>query len=794
MAGREYLDFELAIEEGGEDTYRVRVLDSPAGEARATFNFPLSPVELENFILRLSRGGPTRRRLESSQRADARALGAKLFDAVFAEDVGVCFRRSVDEAERHGKGLRLRLRLTDAPGLAGVPWEYLYSSSNDRFLALSSWTPLVRYLDLPRRVAPLKVEPPLRILVMIASPADHPQLDVESEWARLNEGLADLMGTGAVELHRLKAPTLTGLQRELLLRQYHAFHFIGHGGFDEPTGDGVLMMEGTGGRARIVPGRDLGTILHDHRSMRLAVLNACEGGRTSAADPFSGTAQSLVRAGIPAVVAMQFEISDVAAVAFAHAFYAAIALGLPVDASVTEARKAVFSEGHDPEWGTPVVYMRSPDGQIFDIPAPADRPAAALPGAPDVPVSTVSPDSPAPVLSDPASPAVLAVELAAERDEERSGMEDGVGALHAQADERVDGRSDAGTPADREPGTGTDNAPRVVGGRSQSQPSARVAGGLPMGVEPSPPAPPMATPVFPDDEQLAEGALVAEDDHIDLLPHRERTWRGWFRRPSRRLAAVGVGVIGILISVTVIAALMEGQGFDEYPGSWEDHGPIVRAEPLSDFVADGYLGEWSDFSRHKLTPYTVYVSPRADRDGDESVESKWWLGWDWDYLYVAVWVEDDYHHQPSTGNQIYRGDAVNINIGRETGNTDHPGGDDFQIVLSPGDFQSNPPAHIIFRGNGRHFEENYRDPDVEVGARKTDWGYAIEAAIPWHAFALDGPPAADDEVPVRIMLSVFDNDGETEGDTGLIAQTVIKAHVDGGFQVPGEWGYLVIED
>ena len=61
MAGREYLDFELAIEEGGEDTYRVRVLDSPAGEARATFNFPLSPVELENFILRLSRGGPTRR-------------------------------------------------------------------------------------------------------------------------------------------------------------------------------------------------------------------------------------------------------------------------------------------------------------------------------------------------------------------------------------------------------------------------------------------------------------------------------------------------------------------------------------------------------------------------------------------------------------------------------------------------------------------------------------------------------------------------------------------------------------
>ncbi|MCP4306519.1 MAG: hypothetical protein GY926_10515 [bacterium] len=45
-------------------------------------------------------------------------------------------------------------------------------------------------------------------------------------------------------------------------------------------------------------------ILHEHRSLRLEILNACEGARSSRTDPFSGTGKSLVQQGIPAVVAM----------------------------------------------------------------------------------------------------------------------------------------------------------------------------------------------------------------------------------------------------------------------------------------------------------------------------------------------------------------------------------------------------------------------------------------------------------------------------------------------------------
>ena len=122
--------------------------------------------------------------------------------------------------------------------------------------------------------------------------------------------------------------------------------------------DGVLLFEDEQGRGRRVSGVQLGTILADEVSLRLAVLNSCEGGRSSFQDPFSGVATSLIEREIPAVIGMQFEITDRAAIVFAGEFYAALADGLPVDSSVAEARKAIYADENDIEWGTPVLFMR----------------------------------------------------------------------------------------------------------------------------------------------------------------------------------------------------------------------------------------------------------------------------------------------------------------------------------------------------------------------------------------------------------------------------------------------------
>ncbi len=386
MAEIAYLDFDLLIERTTAG-YRARVLRSPVGETTGEFQAPLSNLELENFLLRMGRPRRRVRRLESAETQATKTVGGQLFNAIFAGTVGSCFHDSLQAARGQGLGLRIRLRLTDAPELVDLPWEYLYQPALNRFLALSKETPVVRFLETPERPRALAVTPPLKVLVMIASPSDHEPLDVGAEWARLRSALTDLEQRGLVTLEALEDASLPALQRRLRRGEYHIFHFIGHGGFDEAAQDGVLLLEDPTGRGRPVSGQNLGTLLNDHRSLRLAILNACEGARSSRSDPFAGTAQSLLQQGLPAVIAMQFEITDDAAVTFAHEFYAAIADGYPADAALAEARRAIFAAGNELEWGTPVLYMRSADGKIFDLadrsgPSPEPTPVAPVTNTP----------------------------------------------------------------------------------------------------------------------------------------------------------------------------------------------------------------------------------------------------------------------------------------------------------------------------------------------------------------------------------------------------------------------------
>jgi YVTN family beta-propeller protein len=380
MTERTYLDFDVLVEPASATSYRARVLHSPVGETRPVpVTIPFSDLELENFLLRIGR--PRRYLVRSEDEPEATAVrdfGARLFDAVFHDQVHSALAASLDQAEGRDAGLRVRLRLTDSPELADLPWEYLYDTDARRFLALSEWTPLVRYLDLPGRIRPLPVHPPLRILVVVASPTDLPPLDVDAEWARLQDALRDLQHDGRVRLERSPNGTMTELQRQLRRGEHHVFHYIGHGRYSSELGDGQLAMEGPTGRAQPISGSDLGALLHDHRTLRLALLNSCEGARGGRTDPYSGTAQSLIYQGIPAVVAMQFEITDRAAIVFTRGFYEAVADGYPLDAAMAEARKAIRLQPNQVEWGTPVLYLRAPDGRIFDV-APSSQTAAGAP-------------------------------------------------------------------------------------------------------------------------------------------------------------------------------------------------------------------------------------------------------------------------------------------------------------------------------------------------------------------------------------------------------------------------------
>jgi len=372
MPTQTYENFDLLIERTANG-YRARASSSVAGQATVDWTLPFSAAEQAAIVAAnwSTRAGRHFAAIGANQPSapplDARTFGDRLFAAVFQNDVRTCLTNSLVITGQNNRGLRIRLRLNDAPELAALPWEYLRGPAPYDFFALSAQTPLVRYLDLLQGEPLLQASVPLRILVVLSDPKDVAKLDVESEWERLQTALADLQTRGIIALERLAGATLDSLQRRLRQTDapVHILHFIGHGDYDEKQRTGGLLWEDAAHYSRFVSADILATLLYDHPSLRLAFLNACEGARSGPADLFAGVAQTLVQKRLPAVIAMQYSITDPAAIHVAHEFYQAIAAGYPVDAALAEARKALYREGNQLEWGTPVLFMRAADGVLW---------------------------------------------------------------------------------------------------------------------------------------------------------------------------------------------------------------------------------------------------------------------------------------------------------------------------------------------------------------------------------------------------------------------------------------------
>lgn len=358
----DYKDFVLQLDRAAaQPGFVTRVLQSPAGEAEAPFvNPPLTETSLEE-------------------------LGDQLFQALFRGPVRSCWMRSFSEATRHsGGGLRLKLQLNLADpfvaGLAELPWELLFSPEHGGFLGLQRRTPILRHMRLPlpgSRPLPAR---PIRVLTVLSQPAAMDSLSLDEEAGRIAAALRDVPG---VEVHPLQNPTVEALREELLRQDFHVLHFMGHGGFDEHSGQGALCFAGAGGASVRVSGSLLATHLAGMDSLRLVFVNACDTARSNTAAPFAGVATALLRAGLPAVIAMQRPISDDAALEFSRTVYRRLAAGDPVDTAVTEGRLAIFRDnGSLQEWGTPVLFSRAEDGRIFDPtvssePVPVSLPATA---------------------------------------------------------------------------------------------------------------------------------------------------------------------------------------------------------------------------------------------------------------------------------------------------------------------------------------------------------------------------------------------------------------------------------
>jgi CHASE2 domain-containing sensor protein len=375
----EYYNLDLTIEKRVERRHAVKARSQTQGEAEGVLALDPDSTEIQAACIRLT--DPASGELDAEF---LRHFGGLLWDGLFSGDIRDLYRSCLGEVQRDDStGVRIRLCI-DALEAAVLPWELLYDRSRDAFLATSTETPLTRYISLQEPIRNLQTVPPIRVLVAIPEASG---LDVQAERETITRALRDLGDAVAPTILEGRV-TRSKIRQALVSNQYHVFHFIGHGVFEEE--EGLLIINSDDGESEHdrIAGRAFGAFFQDYPSMKLVVLNACQGAQVSATRPLAGVAPQLVRRGVPAVVAMQYPIEDRAAVLFAREFYRKLCTGSDrgrVDAAVSHARNALDADHPGTlAFATPVLYMRSsPAGVIFDLDRPAER-RALLPSAQDL--------------------------------------------------------------------------------------------------------------------------------------------------------------------------------------------------------------------------------------------------------------------------------------------------------------------------------------------------------------------------------------------------------------------------
>jgi len=349
--------------------FRVQVVDSPVGHASADVDLDVDGLLAgrERFEQTLLLSGIAARRNPTAEEKLVTDAGKALFTALLGTgEVAGRYRATGAVADERGEDLRIVLRI-DAPELAALPWEAMYDEGAGGYVCRQHQ--LVRHVPVASAPPRLPVQPPLRVLGVISAPGDLPPLDVERERGQLARALAEPVKNGLVELAWAPEATWAAIHDQLMAGEWHVLHFIGHGDFDPERDEGRLALTGEDGMSDDVEASRFADLLRQARPMpRLVMLNSCQGATASTGDLFSGTAATLARSGVSAVAAMQYSISDSAAIAFARGFYTALARARGVDDAVSAGRIAILgTSGQTLEWVTPALYLRGNDARLFDV-------------------------------------------------------------------------------------------------------------------------------------------------------------------------------------------------------------------------------------------------------------------------------------------------------------------------------------------------------------------------------------------------------------------------------------------
>ena len=200
---------------------------------------------------------------------------------------------------------------------------------------------------------------------------DHTQLDLETEQKKLQAVFDTQKNRVVYEGHQVTLDLISNLSS----LQPDVLHFSGHGTFkeipgvahDEGMGQIIIRKDASGQSKELSVGQF--SVAVKASNCYAVVMNSCLGGKVDGVNQWTGIAPALSGAGVPIVLAMQFEVDDLVAISFSQTLYGALMRNESFDEALCSARIAAQGVGQQVanmqnlsplrDWGAPVLYLRT---------------------------------------------------------------------------------------------------------------------------------------------------------------------------------------------------------------------------------------------------------------------------------------------------------------------------------------------------------------------------------------------------------------------------------------------------
>ena len=359
-----YADLEIGLHRREVDSYGVDFrFSQPDSETDVRPGHGVAQIEVQS-LQKLVHGSP-----EYSQ---------AITNALFADSAVLsAFTQALASAQTSGGALRLRLLIgPSAPELHALHWETLRHPQTGGLLCTDENILFSRYLtSLDWRPVHLRPKGLLSALVVVANPSNLSDfqnlapLDVEGEFQRAKDSLGEIaittLPTPTSQGKAEARATLQNLMANMRDNTPDILYLVCHGALSRD--DPLLWLEDNDGKAAVTSGSEMVTRLRElQQRPMLVVLASCQSaGHPTYGEALSALGPQLAEAGIPAVIAMQANVSLQTIAEVMPVFFSELQKDGQIDRALAVARGAVRQR---PDYWMPALFMRLKSGRVWYTP------------------------------------------------------------------------------------------------------------------------------------------------------------------------------------------------------------------------------------------------------------------------------------------------------------------------------------------------------------------------------------------------------------------------------------------